>query len=73
MSETENNTQGQKPRISKLSIWTAIIVGIVGVVIALSIPVEKLVIFGAIFVPVIFFGGILVRIILIFKNKQKAR
>ena len=75
MSETDNNAKREKPRISKLSIWATIIVVIVGIAIALCVAlqilaIKTLLIFGAIFLPVIFFGRLLIEIILIFKKRK---
>ncbi len=76
-SETDNNTKREKPKIYKLSIWATIIVVIVGIAIAILfvalqiqiLTLKTLLIFGAIFLPVIFFGRLLIEIILIFKKK----
>jgi len=75
MSETDNNAKREKPRISKLSIEATIIVVIVGIAITLCVTlqilaIKTLLIFGAIFLPVIFFGRLLIEIILIFKKKR---
>jgi len=78
MSETNNNAKREKPRISKLSIWATIIVVIVGIAITLCVTlqiltIKTLLIFGAIFLPVIFFGRLLIEIILILKKKGREK
>jgi len=74
VSETENNAQGQKTRISRSSIWCIIIVVSIGVAISLCVGLQvlalkHLLIFGAIFVPVVFLGRLLYGIILMFREK----
>lgn len=74
MSETENNAQGQKTKISKSSIWCIIIVVSIGVAVSLCVGLQvlalkHLLIFGAVFLPVVFFGRLLYEIILMFRKK----
>jgi hypothetical protein len=53
-------------------IWTFVVfVAILGA--ALIVPLKNLFIFGAIFLPCIFFGGILVRVILMAIGKKKMK
>jgi len=51
-------------------IWTFIVFAVI-IGIALIVPLKQLLIFGAIFLPCIFFGGILVRVILMLLRKKK--
>ncbi len=78
VSETENSTQEQKPRTSNVSIWTATIIMFICIAVSLCvglcvglqiISLETLLIFVAIFLPVIFFIGLLLRFILYFIKK----
>lgn len=71
MTETENNTQEAKPKTSKLLIWISIMSVIIFIVIALSVPFKSFLIFAAIFLPVMFFGRLLVEIIFSFRRARK--
>ncbi len=74
MSETENNTQEQNTKISKSLIWGVIIVVSVCVAIGLCVDLqvlalEHLLVFGAIFLPIVFLGRLLYGVILMFRKK----
>lgn len=76
MSEIENSTQEQKPKISKSSIWVVIIVVSFYVAVSLCVAFQILslkhfLIFAAIFLPVMFFGRLLIEIILSFIRARK--
>jgi len=74
MNETDNDVQSQEPKISRLSIWVAIITIITAVVITLCVTlqilaVETLLIVAAISLPAVFFCRLLYEFIRIFVKK----
>jgi uncharacterized membrane protein len=73
MVATDENSQEQKPKISRLSIWAVMATVIICVIISICVSLEKLFIFGTIFFLLFSLGGSLIRVILHFMKKEKGR